>query len=278
MTVIRIKELKASFAKKKDKSQSFLVKCWVRTNRDSGKIGFIDAFDGSDLEGIQVVYKKEVTTGFEEAKTVRTGSAIQVEGTINYNDKLNQTEMVASNFKLLKQADEDYPLQKKQHSMEFLRSIAHIKPRAKTIQAITFVRNRCAMAIHKFFQENDFLWISTPLLTSNDCEGAGESFVIKEDPSNPFFTPAAKLTVSGQLNVEPYAQAFGRVYTFGPTFRADRSHTSRHLAEFWMVEPEIAFCELPQMLKIIEAFIKSVIGDVLKSCKTEIDFFAKEKP
>ncbi len=254
------------------------LKAWVRSNRDSGKVGFISCFDGSNLDGIQVVYKNEYTKNFEDAKSVRSGSAIDVIGNIQFNEKMQQYEIVATQFNLLKQADEDYPLQKKQHTMEFLREIAHLRPRTRTMQAIMRVRNRLAYAIHTFFQENDFIWVSSPLLTSNDCEGAGESFFIQEEQDKPFFIPQARLTVSGQLNAESYAQAFERVYTFGPTFRADRSHTNRHLAEFWMVEPEIAFFDLKQLMSLIEAFIKSIIKDVYEHCQDEINFFMQEKP
>ena len=278
MKLYRINELEKKYEDLASSKSEVCLTGWVRTNRDSGKIGFILMNDGSTVEGIQVVYKKESTQNFEECAKARTGSAIQVKGTINFNEKMNAYELVATSFELLKQADEDYPLQKKQHSMEFLREIAHLRPRTKTMQAVMTVRNRLAYAIHNFFQKNDFMWVATPLITSNDCEGAGESFFIYEDKEKPFFQPQGTLTVSGQLNAEAYAQAFGRVYTFGPTFRADRSHTNRHLAEFWMIEPEIAFCTLPELMGFIELFIKSIVKDVLENCKEAIDFFAKEHP
>ena len=278
MQIYRITEIKKEIDKIMDEKPEVCLTGWVRTNRDSGKIGFIELNDGSDVEGIQVVYKKEFTKHFDEAKLARTGAAVQVKGNINFNQKMNAYELVATTYEMLKQADEDYPLQKKQHTMEFLRDIAHLRARTRTMQAMMNVRNRLMYAIHNFFQARDFKWVATPLITSNDCEGAGESFFIQQDKDKPFFTPQATLTVSGQLNAEAYAQSFGRVYTFGPTFRADWSHTNRHLAEFWMIEPEIAFCTLPELMDFIESFIKNVCKDVLVHCKDSIDFFAKEKP
>ncbi len=279
MKIYRIKELLSLANDKVNNQEVVSIKGWVRTNRDSGKIGFIEAYDGSNLNGIQIVYKKESTNNFDLAKTARTGAAILASGIISPNNRTDSGfELVANSFELLKQSDEDFPLQKKQHTMEFLRDIAHLRGRTKTMQATMRVRNQLMYAIHKFFQTNDFKWIATPILTSNDCEGAGENFIIEENPNNPFFTPKASLTVSGQLNVETYCQSFGRVYTFGPTFRADRSHTNRHLAEFWMIEPEIAFIELPQMIQLIEQFIKSVCQDVIDNCNEEIQFFMNQNP
>ena len=275
MKTIQIRDVK-KIIDNKLQDEVICIKCWIRTNRDSGKIGFIEAYDGSTLEGIQIVYKKETTKNFEIAKTARTSAAIQVVGKVAKNERVTGGyEILADEFVLLKQADEDYPLQKKQHTMEFLRDNAHLRSKTRTIQAIAKLRSKLAYAIHRFFQENGFSWVSSPILTSNDCEGAGESFLIQENKDNKFFTPQAKLTVSGQLNAESYAQGLGRVYTFGPTFRADRSHTNRHLAEFWMVEPEIAFIDLEQLMSIIEAFIKTVVQDVLNECRDAIEFFAE---
>ncbi len=278
MKIVRIAELITNAKTLVEKNEIVTIKGWIRTNRDSGKIGFIEAYDGSNIEGIQVVYKSESTINFDEAKLARTGAAIYVQGNLNFNSRNNQYEIVATEFKTLKQSDEDFPLQKKQHSMEFLREIAHLRGRTKTMQAAMSVRNRLMFAIHNFFQANGFKWIATPIITSNDCEGAGENFLIQEDKNKPFFTPQASLTVSGQLNVETYAQSFGRVYTFGPTFRADRSHTNRHLAEFWMIEPEIAFIDLPQLIALEEAFIKNICQDVIKNCSEEIKFFTELHP
>ncbi|MEG2198242.1 MAG: asparagine--tRNA ligase [Malacoplasma sp.] len=249
---------------------------WVRSNRDSGSLGFISFFDGSSINSIQLVYKKTDTLNFEEAKNVRTGAAIFVKGTVVASLKENQHfEIVVNEFKLLKQSDEDYPLQKKEHSSEFLRSIAHLRPRTNKFNTIIKLRSELSFAIHNFFHQNDFIWISTPIITSNDAEGAGENFIIKTKDNHDFFDKPATLTVSGQLHAEALAQAFKRVYTFGPTFRAEKSNTNRHLAEFWMVEPEIAFCNLHQLMHLIEAFIKYLIRFCLKKCKEEISFLNK---
>lgn len=252
------------------------IRGWVKFNRLSGKIGFIELNDGSSLNNIQVVYKKVYTKGFEESSKLRTGSSILVNGKVNINK--SSFEVLAEEIIVLKDSAEDYPLQKKEHSMEFLRDIAHLRGRTQTMISIMTVRSKLAFAIHKFFNENGFKWVSTPIITSNDAEGAGENFVIEQSKEEPFFNKEAKLTVSGQLNAEAYSQVFQKVYTFGPTFRAERSHTNRHLAEFWMIEPEIAFIDLTQLMAIIEAFIKSIINYVCINCKDEINFFIKQKP
>ena len=203
MKLYRINELNKNYEDLAGSKSEVCLTGWVKTNRDSGKIGFILMNDGSNIEGIQVVYKKESTKNFEDCAKARTGSSIQVVWTINFNQKMNAYELVATSFELLKQADEDYPLQKKQHTMEFLREIAHLRPRTKTMQAVMTVRNRLAYAIHNFFQKNDFIWVATPLITSNDCEGAGESFFIYQDKeTKPFFEPQGTWTGSGQLNAE----------------------------------------------------------------------------
>ena len=196
MKIYRINEIKKEIDKIMDEKPEVCLTGWVRTNRDSGKIGFIELNDGSDVEGIQVVYKKEFTKHFDEAKLARTGAAVQVKGTINFNQKMNAYELVATTYEMLKQADEDYPLQKKQHTMEFLRDIAHLRARTRTMQAMMNVRNRLMYAIHNFFQARDFKWVATPLITSNDCEGAGESFFIQQDKDKPFFTPCSIICTS----------------------------------------------------------------------------------
>ncbi|MDR1234553.1 MAG: asparagine--tRNA ligase [Mycoplasmataceae bacterium] len=255
------------------------VRGWVKSNRDSGKIAFLEVNDGTTVNNVQVVYKKQSTKGFDEAINARTGSSVLAIGSVKLNDKTEQKyELVADEVKLLKQADSDYPLQKKQHSLEFLRDNAHLRARTTTIAAIMRVRSRLSYAIHKFFQENGFIWVAAPIITSNDAEGAGENFDLVNITDKPFFDKVGKLTVSGQLNAESYAQAFRQVYTFGPTFRAERSHTNRHIAEFWMIEPEIAFIDLKQLLLVIETFVKSITMDVIKNCSNEIAFFEKVKP
>lgn len=253
-----------------------LVRGWIRFNRISGKIAFIEMNDGSTINDLQIVYKKASTKGFELASRLRTGSAILVSGKVNKNK--SSYEVLADEITVLKESAEDYPLQTKEHSMEFLRDIAHLRTRTQTFSAIMSVRSTLAFAIHKFFNDNGFKWVATPIITSNDCEGAGEDFVIAQDPEDPFFDKRASLTVSGQLHGESYAQALQKIYTFGPTFRAEKSHTNRHLAEFWMIEPEIAFIDLKQLMAIIEAFIKSIVKYVCVHCKEEMNFFISQKP
>lgn len=248
---------------------------WVRSNRDSGSIGFISFFDGTCINSVQLVYKKTDTQNFEDAKSVRTGAAVYIEGKVVDSLKENQNfEVLVKNFKVLKQADEDYPLQKKEHSGEYLRSIAHLRQRTNKFNTIMKVRSEIAFAIHNFFHQNEFVWVSSPIITANDAEGAGENFNVITKEKN-YFDKTASLTVSGQLHAEAYAQAYKRVYTFGPTFRAEKSNTNRHISEFWMVEPEIAFCDLNQLMFLIETFIKYLIRFVLKNCKEEIAFLNK---
>ncbi|MCF0217909.1 MAG: asparagine--tRNA ligase [Malacoplasma sp.] len=249
---------------------------WIRSNRDSGSIGFISFTDGSCIHSIQLVYKNNETQNFEEAKTARTGSAILVEGQVIESKQPNQNfEVLVKNFILLKQADENYPLQKKEHGNEFLRSIAHLRQRTNKFGTIMRLRSELAFAIHNFFYQNNFVWVSAPIITSNDAEGAGENFsVISRNVKN-FFNKSAFLSVSGQMHAEAYAQAFKRVYTFGPTFRAEKSNTNRHMAEFWMIEPEIAFCNLEQLMYFSEEFIKYLIRFLLKNCKDEMSFMNK---
>lgn len=262
----------------KDYTQYKYIKLigWIRSNRDNGKIGFISFTDGSCVNSAQLVYKENETMNFQDAKLARTGSAIMVEGEIIESKQEEQKfEVIVKNFVLLKQASEDFPLQKKEHSYEFLRSIAHLRHRTNKFGAIMRLRNELSFAIHNFFHQNNFIWVSAPLITSNDCEGAGEAFSVTSKNIPNFFGKNATLTVSGQLQAEAYAQGFKRVYTFGPTFRAEKSNTNRHVSEFWMVEPEIAFCSLQQMMFLIEEFIKYLIRFVMKNCKDEMSFLNK---
>lgn len=271
MEIISVKEIFKNYKELK----SVRLVGWVRSNRDSGSIGFISFFDGTCINSVQLVYKKTETENFDEARTVRTGSAIYIEGEVVESIKENQHfEILLTSFRILKQADEDYPLQKKEHTSEFLRSIAHLRQRTNKFNTIMKVRSEMSFAIHNFFRQNDFVWVSTPIITSNDAEGAGENFNVIASEKN-FFDKQASLTVSGQLHAEAYAQAYKRVYTFGPTFRAEKSNTNRHISEFWMVEPEIAFCDINQLMFLIETFIKYLIRFVLKNCKEEIAFLNK---
>lgn len=256
--------------------QEITLKGWVRTNRDSGKVGFISLNDGSYLDSIQVVYNQEIKT-FNEIKSLRTGASIAVTGVLVLPDKGKELfEIKATNIKIYNNAVEQYPLQKKEHSNEYLREIAHLRARTNKFLAIFKIRSSVSYAIHCFFQRNDFLYLHSPIITSNDAEGAGEAFIVTTREDNnyqqDFFSKKANLTVSGQLNAEAYAQAFNRVYTFGPTFRAEKSHTSRHVAEFWMVEPEVAYSSLEENMKLGEELIKYIINYILENNKKELKF------
>ncbi len=247
---------------------------WIRSNRDSGTIGFISFNDGSSLKPIQIVYKSQTTKGFDEAKSARTSAAVLIIGELKLTPKGKQPfEIAAKQIKLLKQSDENYPLQKKKHSNEYLRTISHLRPRTNLFSATMKVRSQLAFAVHQFFNENNFVWVSTPILTGNDAEGAGENFKLAKMNDTEFFNKPTSLTVTGQLHAEAYAQAFKKVYTFGPTFRAEKSHTNRHMAEFWMIEPEIAFADINQIMSIMEVMLKAIIENYFEHCKEEIDFF-----
>lgn len=249
------------------------IEGWVKFNRDSGRIVFIAMNDGTTIKNLQVVCKPDNLTNFEQIKSFRLASAIRVKGKVKQGREVGSVEIEAKEVKLLKLADEDYPLQNKEHTNEFLRDIAHLRARATTTQAIQRIRTELAFAIHHFFHTKGFIYLATPIITSNDCEGAGENFVIKDDPNNSFWQNVkAGLTVSGQLNAESYALGMKKVYTFGPTFRAERSHTNRHLAEFWMVEPEINFMNLRQLMLVIEQMFKNIVGRVLSKCADEIKY------
>ena len=251
------------------------VSGWIKTLRDSKTFGFIELNDGSFFNNLQIVFNDSLNNFNEICKltiissVIVTGKVVKTEGT------KQPFEIHADNVEIFNLSDADYPLQKKRHSFEFLRDIAYLRPRANTFNALFRVRNALAFAIHKFFQERGFMYVHTPIITTNDAEGAGQSFKVVEDLKNPteFFNANASLTVSGQLHVEPFALAFRDTYTFGPTFRAEHSNTSRHASEFWMIEPEIAFADLEDDMVLIEEFIKYIISYVLNNCKDEMDFF-----
>lgn len=262
---------------------------WVRTRRDSkGGFSFIELNDGSCQGNIQVVADGSLTNYESEIKKLAAGWSIGVEGLIKASPaKGQETEVQASAVHVYGSADADaYPLQKKQHSFEFLRTIAHLRPRTNTFGAIARVRNCVSRTIHRFFQEQGFLYIQTPIITASDCEGAGEMFKVTTldlsnvpkqaglvDFTKDFFNKPAYLTVSGQLQGEIFACSLGKIYTFGPTFRAENSNTSRHLAEFWMVEPEMAFFELAENMTLAEKFLKRIFRDVLDQCSEDMQFF-----
>lgn len=252
-----------------------ILEGWVRSHRNNGSVGFIEFNDGSYFKNIQLVYDKD-NKDFEKISKVKYGSSIQVKGKIKLTPEMKQPfEIHVYSVVVLGDCAEDYPLQKKKHSFEFLRDIAYLRPRANTFNAVYRVRNALAFAIHKFFQERGFMYVHTPIITANDAEGAGQVFHVVSDFKHPndFFNSSACLTVSGQLHVESFALAFRDVYTFGPTFRAENSNTNRHASEFWMIEPEIAFADLEDDMDLIERFLKYIIKYVLDNCKDEMQFF-----
>ena len=247
---------------------------WIKTNRDNGSVGFIAFNDGSYFKNIQIVYDAN-NPDYDKFAHMRYGTSIEVKGTIKLTPNMQQPfEIHADTIEVLGDCSEDYPLQKKRHSFEFLRDIAYLRPRANTFNAVYRIRNALAFAIHQFFQTRGFMYVHTPIITANDAEGAGQVFNVIADPKHPadFFNANACLTVSGQLHVEAFALAFRDVYTFGPTFRAENSNTNRHACEFWMIEPEIAFADLEDNMDLIESFLKYIIKYVLDNCKDEMEF------
>ena len=248
------------------------VQGWLRSARHSKGVSFFDLSDGSCLAGLQVVVAPELANYERELKALGTGAAISAEGELVASPAQGQrVELRASAVDVIGAAPADYPLQKKRHSFEYLRTIAHLRPRTNTLAAVLRVRNEAARAIHDFFQERGFIWLHTPILTAADAEGAGEMFEIAG--SQEFFGRTARLTVSGQLEGEIGALALRDIYTFGPTFRAENSNTSRHLAEFWMVEPEMAFCDLDGNAALAEEFLRFVLARVLERSAEDMRFF-----
>ena len=263
-----------------------LVSGWVRTVRDSKAFAFIELNDGSFFKNLQIVLDESVPD-FREVVKVTLGSAIEVEGTLKLTPEAKQPfELKASRVTVVGMAAADYPLQKKRHTVEYLRTQAHLRPRTNLFSAVFRIRSLAAASIHRFFADQGFVYVHTPLITASDCEGAGEMFrVTTLDIDNPprdeqghvkvsedFFGKPANLTVSGQLNAEAFCMAFRNVYTFGPTFRAEKSNTPRHAAEFWMIEPEIAFADLNDDMALAEAMVRYVIADVMERCPEELDF------
>ena len=261
---------------------------WVKTIRVSKSFGFIELNDGSCMKNIQIVFSEEKLSDFKELAKLNVGSAIAVKGEIVLTPEAKQClELHAAEIDIEGASTPDYPLQKKRHTLEYLRTIQHLRPRTNTLSAVFRVRSAAAFAIHSFFNERGFVYVHTPIITASDCEGAGEMFRVttmeleklpkKEsgeiDFSYDFFGKPAALTVSGQLQGEAMALAFGNIYTFGPTFRAENSNTTRHAAEFWMIEPEIAFAELEDDMALAEDMVKYILREVLKKCPDEIKFF-----
>lgn len=268
---------------------SILLQGWARTRRDSKALSFVELNDGSCLKSIQIVVDAALPD-YAHIERVTTGAALEVRGRLVPSQGAGQTwEVVAQSLAVVGEADASYPLQKKGHTLEFLREIAHLRPRSNLFGAVFRVRSRLAYAIHTFFQERGFHYVHAPLITASDCEGAGEMFrVTTLDPQRPplrddgsvdwsqdFFARPTFLTVSGQLEAEVFACALSNVYTFGPTFRAENSNTSRHAAEFWMIEPEMAFCDLHGNMDLAEQFVKHLIRDARAHCAADLEFFGK---
>lgn len=264
------------------------IQGWVRTKRELKGFAFMEVSDGSSMANLQVVLNPDLANYQEVLPQINTGAAVEVSGQLVASQgKGQKVEIQASEVQVYGESDpEIYPLQKKRHSFEFLRTIGHLRSRTNTFGAVFRVRNACSAAIHQFFQERDFLWVHTPIISASDCEGAGELFTVTGlnlpeitkngqavDFADDFFGRQAYLTVSGQLQAEVMAMAFKNVYTFGPTFRAENSNTSRHLAEFWMVEPEVAFCDLQGDMDLAEAFLKYIFKYVLAQCPEDLEFF-----
>jgi len=284
MTRSKIKQLLNS----KISEDNVLIKGWVKTRRDSKDFSFLEINDGSCLKNIQVIADTSLIN-YEQIKTLSTGSAVLVTGKLVKSPGGKQNwEIQADSFEIISLASESYPLQKKRHSDEFLRTIAHLRPRTNKYGSAFRIRSELSYAIHKFFKEKDFKYIHTPIITGSDCEGAGELFRItsldleklpikdgKIDYLRDFFGKEANLTVSGQLSAEMFALSLGDVYTFGPTFRAENSNTRRHCAEFWMVEPEMAFCDLCGNMEFAEEMIKYLATYVMENCTDDLELFAK---
>jgi len=285
MELITVRELFKNTEKYVDREIE--IGGWVRNKRPSKQFGFIVLNDGTYFTPVQVVYNDSIEN-FQEISKINVGAALIVKGTLVLTPNAKQPfEIQAASVTVEGPSSGEYPLQPKKHSMEFLRSIPHLRPRANTFQAVFRVRSLAAMAIHQFFQERDFVYVHTPLITGSDCEGAGEMFQVttmdlknipltedgKVDFSQDFFGKPTNLTVSGQLNGETYAMAFRNIYTFGPTFRAENSNTTRHAAEFWMIEPEMAFADLDDLLRVEEDMLKYIISYVLEHAPEEMAFF-----
>ena len=285
MKKLVIKDLYKNTNEYKDKE--ITLEGWVRTIRDSKTFGFIELNDGSFFKNVQIVFS-DTLDNFAEIAKLSISSSIKVTGTFVMTENAKQPfEIQATKIEILNLCDLEYPLQKKRHSFEYLRTISHLRPRTNTFNAVFRVRSVFAYAIHKFFQERGFVYVHTPILTSSDAEGAGEMFNVNSfdlanvpktedgqvDYSKDFFGKPAHLTVSGQLNVETYATAFRNVYTFGPTFRAENSNTVKHAAEFWMIEPEICFADLNDDMDLAEEMLKYTFSYVLEHCKEEMEFF-----
>jgi len=285
MTATTVKEALKSSTPRPD----ILVQGWVRTRRDSKTFSFLELNDGSSLRNLQIIVK-DTLPNYADVQRLITGASIKVRGELVASQGKGQAwEVIANELTIVGASDDTYPLQKKGHTPEFLREIAHLRPRSNLFGCVFRVRSRLAFAIHQFFQERGFVYVHTPIITGSDCEGAGELFrVTTIDAKNPprgtdgnidyakdFFARSTYLTVSGQLEAEAFASALSKVYTFGPTFRAENSNTSRHVNEFWMIEPEMAFCDLHGDMDLAEEIVKYLIRDIRQNCADDLELFAK---
>jgi len=262
--------------KEKYADQEVAINGWIRTNRAQKSFGFLNMNDGSFFENIQIVYSEENLQNFKEIQKYGVGAAVSVVGTLVLTGKDSQPiEIQATSVSLVGDCPENFPIQPKRHTREFLRDVAHLRPRTNLFSAVFRVRSLVAHAIHTFFQDRNFVYVHTPIITANDGEGAGEMFNIITPGTDEFFGQSVNLTVTGQLQAEAFALAFHDVYTFGPTFRAENSHTTRHAAEFWMIEPEIAFADLADDMDLAEAMIKYIIEYVFEHAPEEMAFFNK---
>ena len=268
--------------------EEILIQGWVRTRRDAKAFSFVEVNDGSSLKNIQAIVDASLDD-YQKIGDANTGAAVSITGQLVASQGKGQSwEIIAKTLEVVGHADSSYPLQKKGHSQEYLREIAHLRPRSNLFGSVFRVRSRLAQAVHRFFDERDFIYIHTPIITASDCEGAGELFRVTTlehdakkgddgliDYSHDFFGKSSYLTVSGQLPAEVFACALSNVYTFGPTFRAENSNTSRHASEFWMIEPEMAFCDLQGDMDLAEAFVKYLIEDIMRKCPEEMNLFNK---
>ena len=272
---MRISEL----YKNRFEGDSVSVSGWIRTLRCSKSFGFIELNDGSSFKNLQIVIEEDKLENYSEVSKLSVGSSVSVKGNLEFTPEAKQPfELKASEVEIQGVSAPDYPLQKKRHSFEFLRTIPHLRPRTNSLSAVFRVRSMLAQAIHRYFSEHGFIYVNTPIITGSDCEGAGEMFRLTAgDPNSAekreFFGKPASLTVSGQLEGEDFAMAFGNIYTFGPTFRAENSNTARHAAEFWMVEPEMAFAGLKEDMDLAEDLLKYLIKFVLSEASYELNFF-----
>lgn len=277
---IKIKDL---FEKSEEQiGKEVTVRGWIRNHRKQKNIGFIELYDGSCFKSLQLVYAADKDCD-GKIKALHNGSCIEAVGTVRCGFQNEAIELDVANVILLGDCPEDYPMQPKRHSVEFLRENAYLRPRTRLFQAVFRIRSVAAQAIHRYFTEQGFLYVHTPLITANDAEGAGNTFTVttleadgsKPDYKNDFFGLHASLAVTGQLEAEVFAMAFGNVYTFGPTFRAENSNTKTHMAEFWMIEPEMAFCDLEQLMDVEEDFLKSILSYIMEQCNDELAFLEK---